>query len=251
MRARILAMVLLGVLTFGARAQADEASEKQRCLAAYVAGQDAREKGRLRDAKTEFETCGQDHCPAAARKDCLEWLTQTNASLPSVVVTSADDEGKAVEAVAITLDGQPFAQRSDGRAVPIDPGPHTFKFEAPDHEPDTVELVILEGQKNRLVSGKLIAKNRAKKIVAELPPAPRSRTTGIAAGGFAIVSLGFGVGFAVSGVSDMKGLESGCGATVSCRQEDVDDARTKLIVGDVLLGVGLIAAAASAYLLLR
>jgi len=249
MRAIVVLIIALCML-FATAARADDA-DKQKCLAAYVAGQDAREKGRLRDARVELETCGQDHCPTAVRKDCVEWLAQVTSSLPSVVVASVDDEGKEITNATITLDGQPFSMARDGRAVPIDPGPHTFKFDAPEHEPQTVEIVILEGQKNRLVSGKLVRKQAPKSIPKEYPRRPyQSRLYGIIIGGAAIASFAVFAGYGISGASDMRDLESGCGATQSCKQEDVDDARAKLITADAFLVTGIVAGAISAYFLL-
>ena len=245
--------VTIALVSSASVARGDEPADKRRCLAAYVAGQEAREHGKLRDARTEFETCGQESCPAAARKDCLEWMSQVDASIPSIVLGASDDTGRDLRDVLVAIDGKPLASAIDGRALSIDPGPHALRFEATGLEPATIELVVLEGQKNRLVQAQLTRRGVAPPPIATGPPAadrPRSLAAPMVVGGTAVVALGFFIGFAVTGAKQMRDLENGCGRTVSCRQDDVDSARTKLVVGDVALAIALVTGGVAAYLLL-
>jgi len=47
------------------------------------------------------------------------------------------------------MDGAPIA--ADGKAVSVNPGPHTFKFVTADGRSKTVEVVVVEGKKSQEV----------------------------------------------------------------------------------------------------
>lgn len=258
MRSRVIAtsLALLLATTSLARAQPNDAN-KQRCLDAYTAGQEAREQRRLLDARRELETCGQDFCPTPIRKDCVTWASEVEASLPSIVLGAVDAGGADVVWVNVLMDGKRIATTLDGRAIPVDPGPHNFRFEAEGRKPFVLDVIVLEGQKNRLVQAKL--DGGATKPPPLSPDPPKTSETGpprasivppLVTGGISIVALGFFAGFGGVGASQMRDLENGCGRTPSCLQDDVDSARSKLLVGDIALLVGVVAAGATAYLLL-
>ena len=61
----------------------------------------------------------------------------------------------------------------------------------------------------------------------------------------AAVGIGSFAIFGISGKSDVDDLQK---CKPNCEEDKVDSARTKLIIADISLGVGVIAAAVSAYL---
>ena len=73
----------------------------------------------------------------------------------------------------------------------------------------------------------------------------------IVSGGVAIASAG--VGFVLWGVgtSEHSTLQNTCAAMHDCTSGQVDSSRDKLIVGDVLVGVGIVAAASAVYFFVR
>src|SRR5262249_8969273 len=82
----------------------------------------------------------------------------------------------------------------------------------------------------------------------EQPPS-RGRPVPVAplvVGGVAVVALGVGAFFAVSGISDRSGLQGSCAP--HCAQSDIDSVHTKFLVADVALGVGAAAAVAAVVL---
>lgn len=92
-------------------------------------------------------------------------------------------------------------------------------------------------------------------VVAEVAPAPSGPDEGLLFGG--VATLGVAVaGFAVMGISggmalaEDSSLASGCGATASCRPEDVADADTFALVSDLGLGLGAAAAIAGTVLVI-
>src|SRR5262249_29986374 len=63
-------------------------------------------------------------------------------------------------------------------------------------------------------------------------------------------ALGGATYFYIRGIHDGGALRERCGSPPSCSREDVDAAHAKLVVGDVLAGVGLLAAGAAVYIFL-
>jgi hypothetical protein len=68
-----------------------------------------------------------------------------------------------------------------------------------------------------------------------------------ALGGLAFVFTAVGVVLWSTGTSDHDEMEAGCARTRTCVQSDVDSAKTKLLVGDVAVGLGLVAIGAAVY----
>ena len=60
--------------------------------------------------------------------------------------------------------------------------------------------------------------------------------------------VGAGVVFWGIGLNDRSNLSTSCAAAHACAQGDVDASHTKLIIGDVLVGVGILAVATAVYL---
>ena len=89
-----------------------------------------RRTGKLIAAQAELITCSQSSCPAAATVDCVQWLREVEQSLPSVVLSARDAGGHEVANLRVLLDGSPLAEAESGRAIPVDPGAHTFRFES-------------------------------------------------------------------------------------------------------------------------
>jgi hypothetical protein len=71
--------------------------------------------------------------------------------------------------------------------------------------------------------------------------------------GVGVVALGSFGYFGISGHARASDLKDGCGQTKTCDPADVDSARSKYLVADVSLGIGVVAlgAAAAVWLLMR
>ncbi len=149
MRARRLLplMSALSLWAFDAHA-----IDTQACLAASEKGQHSRAAGRLREARDQFNICGNDACPAIVRRDCAQWQEQVVALLPGVVFGAKDKAGRDLFDVTISMDGEVITKKLDGKAVSVDPGPHTFKFEVAGMPAVTEKSLIKEGEKARVLS---------------------------------------------------------------------------------------------------
>ena len=191
-------------------------------------------------------------CPAPIKRDCLEWLSQVESTAPTVVF-SAKDGTKDLSDVKVSVDGAAVTDRLDGKPVQMDLGKHTVKFE---YQGQTKEedVIIGAGQKNRNVTvtfGGAAAPPAARR--ARPPPLPRgggggSLVPAIVIGGVGVLALGSFAFFGLGGKSDVSDLEKNC--KPHCAQSDVDAAKTKLLIADISLGVGIVALGVATYLVI-
>ncbi|WP_437312016.1 hypothetical protein [Sorangium sp. So ce388] len=153
----------LSLAGIDARAQ----PSKRACAAAYERAQGLRRDGKLIAAREALIACSQPTCPAAAVADCGPWLAEVEKSLPSVVIAAREAGGRERLDVRVLVDGRLLAAALDGKALPVDPGPHTFRYE-PAGGPAVEERVLIrEGEKNRAITVVLGAPP------AGAPPSPR------------------------------------------------------------------------------
>ncbi|HEY8073342.1 MAG TPA: hypothetical protein VIF62_04520 [Labilithrix sp.] len=149
MRARLLLPFVSALSLWAANAHA---IDTQACLAASEKGQHARAAGRLREARDQFNICGADACPGIVRRDCAQWQEQVVALLPGVVFGAKDKAGRDLFDVTVSMDGEVLTKKLDGKAVSVDPGPHTFKFEVAGLPAVVEKSLVKEGEKARVLS---------------------------------------------------------------------------------------------------
>ena len=268
---RFSAFVLVATIASNARA----ADEKQVCVRAVERAQIERLDGKLRAARDGFVMCARAVCPDAIRADCTRWVTEVEASLPTIVIDARWADGRDVAGLTVMLDGQLLPDAAGGRAVALDPGAHALRFEAPGAAPVETRSMIREGEKNRILhvtfspadplrapAVPVVAPTLATPPSASTSPAiwrpevdetARSGkrpipTSAFVVGGFAL--LGF-AGFAyagLSGVGQLDHLRATC--VHSCNPSDVDSARREILVGDIIGIAALVAAGVTAWLVL-
>jgi hypothetical protein len=254
-------MHLISRIAFGALfalavvepASAQQAPDKQACVDAYGSAQRLRREGSLRRAREQLLLCGRPPCPAALQPECVKWLGEVEEVMPSVIFEVHEGGGGPTRTdVKVTVDGAPFTDKLDGRAVDVDPGEHRFHFETPGLTPLDQKLVIVEGEKRRKVSVELV--NPSKKIVVERPVQPGGQEEAPTnwpawlAGGIGLVALGSFVTFAAIGRSQESDLEP---CKPRCLKDDVDGVRVKYLVADISLGVSIVALGVATYFFLK
>ncbi|CAN5924259.1 hypothetical protein BH11MYX4_BH11MYX4_50270 [soil metagenome] len=230
------ALVVLASLASGGRAQADSA-----CIAAYEQTQTLRKDGRPVAAKAQASICARDACPALLTKDCNKWLAELEVIIPSVILDPRAPSGGLRADVRVKLDGVAVAERIDGKPLVVEPGSHTFTFEADGAVPVERTLVLREGDKN-------------KKLTVTMAPAPavavveRPVPLGVwVFGGVAVAALATSAVFAIDGLGKKSDLDE---CKPRCAPDDVDAMSTRFTFADVALGAGVMAGAAAVYLLL-
>lgn len=230
-----------------APAAGKDPSSSKRCIDSAEEGQRLRANGRLVDAKWELRRCTAAECPAVVRRDCAKWVDELDEAIPTVIVRVVDGRGRDVVEGRLLLDGEPLADRIDGRAMPIDPGKHRFAW-TDGKERIEEEAVIRESERGRTLVLRGASAPAARPPPAEPPSAP---ILALGLGGAGLVFATAGAIFWGVGASARADMESTCAPRHACSQGDVDRARSKLIVGDVLVGVGVVTLAAGVYFYLK
>jgi hypothetical protein len=235
------------------RAHADDRPDKQACVAAYEEAQQLRKDGKLTSSRARLLVCAQDSCPAVVRKDCTVWLAEVEQATPTVVLAARSPSGQDAVDVTVSLDGKPLAKRLDGKALPLDPGPHTFRFELPSAQvPAREETILLhEGERNRQVLADFqppaaapsgAAGAAAAPSSAPLPAPMRPAPTPVGAyvlGGLGVAGLGVFTAFGLLGLSAKSDLDARA-CRPGCPQGDVDAVKQKFLIADIGLGVGAV-----------
>jgi hypothetical protein len=243
---------------------------KQQCMTENEAAQELQRAGRLLEAREHLATCLSDTCPGPVREDCVQRLADIDRAQPTIVFDAKDRLGHDVAEVAVTVDGRPFASRLDGRALPVDPGEHTFRFEMAGQPPTTQRLIVKEGQKDRrerIIVGSPPPEEQTPATVPASSPqtapdqtAPATpsaertpdeaaasngqRVAGLAIGVGGLAALGVGVGFAAVTSSKWSSAQSKCGSPATCTDyagavADHDSAVTAATVSTIgLIGGG-------------
>jgi len=199
------------------------------CLSANEASLTARSQNKLRDARTALLKCAAPSCPADVRDECIRGVNEINAALPTLVFEVKDATGADLIEVKVTMDGEPLADRLDGTALPVDPGAHTFSFEAAAGQAKVdKQLVVREGEKDRherIAFGGPPAPappSRAAGTVLDSAPSgnasPSSRLGpqrigAIAAAGVGLVGVALGIGFAADSSSKHDSAHAVCPQT--------------------------------------
>ncbi len=252
----MLAATLVGTLWLGA---ARAAEEPLTCPQAYEKAQEEKTAGRLNAAIEHLKSCIDPSCAVFIREDCLRWMDQTESALPTVVFSVRED-GKDLTEVEVLCDDKTLTGILDGKAIPVDPGLHAFTFNVPGLAPEQRQVLIREGERNRIIN---VEFSRLHESVG--PPSPTSgaatalspdpslrserRTLPYALAGVGTLGVaGFAV-FALLGNSQQGDLERTC--SPYCQSSQVDSVKTKYLLADACLGVGLISLGVATYLLVK
>lgn len=231
---------------------------KKECAASYVEAQKMKAASSFKKAREQLIICAKDECLAAVKKDCVAWLDEVNASIPSIVIEAKGPDGKETFDVKVTLDGEVLTEKLDVNAIEVDPGTHKIVLEYAGEEPVEQELILRQGQKNKVVSVSF-AKEKAP------PPAPvdpqpdpdpepdQKPATGsppmlsYVLGGVGLLALGGTAYFWLGASGEESDLESSK-CEPNCASSDVDSIKQKRLIGDIALGVGVACLGAATYL---
>jgi hypothetical protein len=239
---------------------------KDQCIDANETAQGLRKNEKLRDAEQRLLVCVSASCPGPVRDDCAQRLTELRAVIPTVVFSVKDDADQDLSDVRVTMDDQPLANKLDGTAIAIDPGPHHFVFESAGRQKEERALVIREGEKDRherivLVAAPAVGTAVAPAPVPEAAPPPSveseppakdgksQRIAGVVVGGVGVAGVVVGSIFGIVSKSTYNHALTECPrAPGDCLQTGVDDGKSAhtqatvstvaFIAGGVLIGGG-------------
>jgi hypothetical protein len=211
------------------------------CSEAYESGQRLRKKGALRAASRELVICTREGCPPGLASDCLRWLDEVDAAIPSIVVAVVDGQGRDVIDARVRIDGADI-DTSGGRAFDLDPGRHRIRVVSADHPTLEQDVLIREGEKRRTI--RLTLDAPAAPAHAVEPPRTSRRT---------LPWVLFGVGaasFLTSGALGLYGLSQRSDLDAcrpDCERDRVDAANRTFLVSDVILAAGALVTGLGVY----
>ncbi len=247
---------------------------KEQCVASSEEAQALRRAVKLRAARERLVTCAQVECPAVVRKDCIAWLAEVDAALPTVVLQATTESGAEIEAVKVTSDGELLTSHLDGMAIAVDPGEHVLRWESEGFQPLEQHVVVHEGEKSRQLSVHLVPLAPAPPPAACATPAPPSAapspavvpppaespaassaspglpygfwlSAGVSAAGLASFAV-----FGIEGRNAYSHLQNTCGRTTSCTQAQADEVHRDFAVADVSLAISLVAGGVATWVFL-
>jgi hypothetical protein len=247
-------------------------AQSQTCSASFQSAKEKEDAGRLIEARDQYASCARKECGAFLLNECTTRHARLDSDIPSVVAVAADTSGESRNDVKVTLDGESFLPRIDGRSLRVNPGMHEFVFTGSDGVSATEKVMVLQGDRNRRIAVTLSGKHAEKAKPVEAPvdepeakpirksrpepePEPEtapttqeSRSKGIPAGswvlgGLSAVGVGGFVLFSHWGRKTNDTLSKSCGATGSCQQASVDHVKRDYLLADISLGAGVAALA--------
>ncbi|MDB4936029.1 MAG: uncharacterized protein JWP87_3001 [Labilithrix sp.] len=247
MTSSVLAALLAATPTPDARA--DEGAKKT-CVTQHIEGQRLRDDGKLRAARQQFLACSVESCPAPLRKDCLQWLDETDAAMPTVLVRARRPDGQDTADVTVLVDGESVTTRLTGLPVAVDPGEHVLRFVSSDGGTHEERVLLNVGEKNRRITIDLPANAAEPPPPAPPPGNHRSTfpTSAYVVGGVGVVALGSFAFFGVRALTRGNDLKGSCAPT--CSGDDASSVRRDALVADISLAVGIVALGAAAWILL-
>jgi hypothetical protein len=210
---------------------------KVRCASAYEQAQRTRKEGLLRASREHLLVCAEEACPAVLRNDCVKWLGEVDAAMPTVLLVARDDSGNDVVDVSVSIDGTKILDRLDGKAVAVDPGAHTFRF-VRDGRAVEQQVLVREGDKRRSVAVTFESEKSTPRDHA--PPASATPTGAIVLATLGVVAIGAGVGLYVVGAGQKKDLDA---CSPRCDPDQVSHTKRTFVYGDVAMGLGIVALA--------
>jgi len=247
-------------------------ADPQACVTTHATGQREAKAGRLRFAMQLFTNCGSDEsCPNELRAECAELLKTVQQTIPTVIFSILDEKNGDISAAKVFSTDELIIDGLDGRAIPVDPGKHRLRFLLPWGAVLSSDVLIREGEKNRLIQVKLGAeedtgdrtakdsKQTASSAAAPPPPpVPAAAVTtsrGPSTGAWiamatSVVGLGVGTTFAIVGSSKKSDLDACSPSCGSDMRPTYDALKRDYLIADIGFVVGVASAGVATWLIL-
>ncbi len=229
------------------------------CDAAYEATQRLDRAGRLLDSEHEAATCAAATCPSWMQRDCVGWAQRIRDRIPAVVVHATARDGCDLSEATLHVDGELRAAILDGRPIRLDPGPHTLRVTpggAPGGSFLETKVVLGDGSGVRTVDVRFapagvtcgsVGPAQAKPIAGS-SAANESRPVPVAvyvAGAIGVGLVSVGTAFEIVGLTRKNELAD---CRPACEPARVDSMMSSFLVGDVLVGAGVLSLGVAAVL---
>jgi hypothetical protein len=232
---------------------AAHADDEDTCIAASERAIAATHHDNLLEARSALVACTARVCPDIVRASCQRRLAEINQAIPAVVFEMKDAAGNDLAGVQISVDGSVLTGHLEGAPVVLDPGKHSFHFQAAGLPAVDKDFVLRHGERDR--HERIVFGSAPVPAETHATPAETHATSGgwsaIQIGGIAAAAVGVG-GIAIGAIfglkasSDRSSETGACGstcATVSDRN-NAANYRSALISDSTISDVGFIAGGA-------
>jgi hypothetical protein len=239
-----------------ARAEAPTESRaltRAECLADHEQAQDARLAGRLLSARLALRECSATVCPALVSRDCVQWLSEVEQQIPSVIFRAVKD-GEDVVALRVREGKALLTDSITGSPLELDPGPHHFVAELPGFPAQDATYVLQAGDKGRVVRFDFVSPQAA--VATSKPPvsaplalpAPEHQpipTLSYVLGGVTLSATVAGAVFGGLALAKRKDVQRACAPL--CQDQDLDGVKGLALASDIAFAVALLAGGATVY----
>jgi hypothetical protein len=243
----------LALLSLPARTVNAQSSEPASCDAVQRT-EALRSSGQYRAARTLLLECVNAQCGGDVRRRCATTLQKLDAVTPSIVVRAQLADGNDVTDVAVRMEDQQLASSLNGLAIPVDPGEHTLVFERAGLPPVSQTVTLREGEKFRPIDVQL-EPNTASSSGDETGGGQGGSwldgqrwAIGGTLIGVGVVSLGAFTALGLKARSDEKELKD-ANCKPNCSEAAVESIRTRYVLSNVALGVGVLALGSATWVL--
>jgi len=128
----------------------------------------------------------------------------------------------------VTLDGEALPEAAWNTAVPVDPGPHSVRAEAPGRLPFEGTATLADKQEKTIaVTLDVDSKPTVTKGPSIVPP--------LVVAGIGVVGVGVGLGL---GYASMKKRDDSCDANKTCDPQGLEDGRSLANTSTIVTGIG-------------
>lgn len=230
-------------------------ADAEACVNAHANGQREMKAGKLVRAGELFAECGATPgCPGAIRAECADFYAAAEQSTPTVLFGAKDASGADIADVKVYIDGQLVADGLNGRSNAVDPGNRRFRFVLPGGESVEREVLIRQGEKNRLLS--VTAPPRESKRTEPAPADPEPvRSSSLPPGfwiaaGVGTAALGTAIVFAALGGGNQSEVESCAPSCGESSRGAYDAMQTQYLIADISFGLAAASAGVATWFLL-
>ncbi len=155
----IVALLALGLLSSPSLARKSKRPSNGEvigaCITNYKSGLEQERIGKLLEARELFIRCAKSACGSPLREECTMRFTQLGTDIPSVVPVVTNAAGKPETNIEVAVDGERLTSTLDGHSFILNPGAHEFSFSKDGHIFASTSLMIVQGQRNRLIAASL------------------------------------------------------------------------------------------------
>lgn len=224
------------------------------CVRAHASGQREAKAGRLKSASELFAACvSEEGCPDAIRAECAEFYKSSERNLPTLIFAALDEHGGDLIQVRVSADDRVLTESLDGRPIALDPGQHHLKFELASGQVLESDVLVREGEKNRIVSVRAKAEakpadqatSRNNEPAVAQPRLPVGFWVASGVGAAALVSFG---AFALAGNGKKSTLNDCAPNCPSSKHEDYDAMQRDYLIADISLGVAAVSAGVATWI---